>query len=77
MYFQDDSQIQVVITAYDRLCGAEAQCTAALQALSNEARCHSMDSNDYCSGTCRTLYYAAIDACPDVGGGRYTHSSTQ
>ena len=42
---------------------------AAVQALEDEPSCQSsMDPSVVCSGTCTNLFFASIDACPDVGG---------
>ena len=67
---QTDPQIRGDVSAYNTLCsGSEVQCNAALQALEDTTSCQSMDSSVICSGTCRNLYFAVINACPDVGGG--------
>ena len=75
LHFQTDSQIQAIVSTYSRLCGSEEQCMAALQALEDEPSCQSStDPSVIYSGTCTTLHFASIDACPDVGSDSSSHN---
>ena len=68
LYFQADDQIQVVITAYDSLCGYgganTGNCETAFSAI--EGTCLSLlntGDSSVCAGTCGTQLSAAVNAC--------------
>ena len=70
LYFQTDTQTQLIISTYDSVCGSVAQCTDAQQALNADSNCTtaigSDDSASYCSETCVALVKNVVDSCPDV-----------
>ena len=73
LYFQTDTDVQLIISAYNTVCGSGAECTAALNAYNADTSCRTAiadnDSGTYCTGTCRTLLSAVFSACPDVSSG--------
>ena len=71
LLFQTVPEIRAVVLEYDRQCGSGNPCNSAIQALEDETSCQSaetMNPRAICSETCTTLYFAIIDACPNVGG---------
>ena len=72
MYFQTDTQTQLIISTYNTVCGSGAQCRDALQALNADTSCTTAIENNngtYCSGTCTALLNTVFSACPDVSRG--------
>ena len=81
MYFQTDTQTQLIISTYNTVCGSGAQCRDALQALNADTSCttaiENNDNGTYCTGTCTALLKTVFSACPDVSSGIHMHSVMQ
>ena len=70
--FQSDEDIREAITVYNQLCGYEAQCAVATNAITAVSTCSDAlqngDIGDLCTATCRSLTNNLINSCPSVSG---------
>lgn len=64
---QNDTQTEAILNKYNTIC--TGACIAAASALDVDTNCQNavvVDERAYCSGRCRTLADAVINACPVV-----------